>query len=118
VTRILVDTDVLAAHLRGERRFDPGDAEVYVSTITRAELLAGQTSDDGPIMRLLEATREVPLEAAVVERGGKIRRVAGVRLGDALIAASAIEHELMLITANIWAFRGIEGLDAMAPPLA
>ena len=118
MARILVDTDVLVAHLRGERRFDPGDAEVYVSTITRAELLAGQTSDDGPIMRLLEATKEVMLDAAVVERGGRIRRVAGVRLGDALIAASAIEHELMLMTTNIWAFKGIDGLDAMAPPSA
>jgi len=115
VARLLVDTDVLVAHLRGERRFEPGDSEIYVSTITRAELLASQTGDDSPIVRLLAGTEEIPLDAAVVDRGSRIRRLTGVRLGDALIAASAIEHDLMLITTNIWAFRGIDGLDATAP---
>jgi predicted nucleic acid-binding protein len=115
VARILVDTDVLVAHLGGQRRFDPGDAEIYVSTITRAELLASRASDYGPIMRVLDASREVALDAAVVERAGRIRRLTGVRLGDAIIAASAIEHDLMLVTTNIWAFKGIDGLDATAP---
>ena len=115
VAKILVDTDVLVAHLRGERRFEPGDAEIYVSIITKAELLASQTVDDKPITLLLAGTKELPLDAAIVERGSRIRRVAGVRLGDALIAASAIEHELMLITTNIWAFKGIDELDATAP---
>ena len=115
MAKILVDTDVLVAHLRGERRFDPAGAEIYVSTITRVELLSSRVSDNSPLRQLLAATKEIPLDEAVAERASSIRKATGVRLGDALIAASAIEHDLMLVTTNIWAFRGIDGLDATSP---
>jgi hypothetical protein len=36
----------------------------------------------------------------VAERAGRIRRESGIRLPDALIAATAIEHRLALATRN------------------
>ena len=36
----------------------------------------------------------------VAERAGRLRRETGVRLPDALIAATAIEHKLSLFTRN------------------
>lgn len=113
---ILVDTDVLADHLRGRRRFVPGDDEVYVSSITRSELLAGRHVSEAPVARLLGPMAEVPVDNATAARAGRIRREVDVSLADALIAASAIEHDLTLVTYNLFGFRDIDGLRAMAPP--
>jgi predicted nucleic acid-binding protein len=115
VARVLVDTDVLAAHLRGEKRYDPGPDEIYVSTITRAELAAGRHTDDGQVARLIGAMTAIDVDDGIAERAGLIRRSTGVNLSDAIIAATAMEHGLTLVTHNIWSFRGIAGLDAAAP---
>ena len=108
--RILVDSDILVDHLRGHARFDPGDNEVFVSSITRAELFSGHAADEGRVTRLLEAMHELAVDRAVAERAGRIRRATNVRLPDALIAATAIEHGLTLLTRNRRDFEAIPGL--------
>jgi predicted nucleic acid-binding protein len=115
VARILVDADVLLDHLRGQRRFIPADDVVHVSAITRAELAAMTGTIDSPVTRLLDAMTEIPVDAAVAQRGGRIRRLTGAPLANALIAATALEHDLTLVTRNLWEYKGIAGLDAMAP---
>jgi toxin FitB len=64
---------------------------------------------------LLDAIDEIPVDTAIAERGGRVRGLAGVRLRDALIAATALEHNLTLVTRNLWGYKGIDGLNAMAP---
>ena len=113
MARILLDTDILVDHLRGDLRFDPRDDDLHVSTITRAEL--SRAADDARVGRLLGAMKELPIDAAVAERAGRIRRATGARLAAAFIAATALEHELTLVTRNLWDFRGIDGLEAMSP---
>ena len=114
VARLLVDTDVLVEHLRGHQQFDSRDDEVNVSAITRAELVAARALE-APITRLLDAMNEIAVDAAIAERGGGISRQTGTNLANALIAATALEHNLTLVTRNLWDFKGIEGLQAMAP---
>jgi hypothetical protein len=46
----------------------------------------------------------------VAERAGRIRRESGIRLPDALIAATAIEHELGLATRNRPDFERVRSL--------
>ena len=116
--RILVDSDILVDHLRGHARFDPGDNEVFFSSITRAELFSGRAADEVRVTRLLEAMHELSVDRAVAERAGRIRREANVRLPDALIAATAIEHGLTLLTRNRRDFDAVAGLslgDALNP---
>jgi toxin FitB len=115
MARILVDSDVLADHLRGHRRFVAGRDEVHVSTVSRAELVAGRSTDEGRVRLLLAAMTEVPVDAAIAERAGRIRRASQVRLPDALIAATAIEHGLTLVTRNGRDFGSIRGLRIRAP---
>jgi hypothetical protein len=67
------------------------------------------------IRRLLESMTDVPVDAAVAERAGRIRRTTSVRLPDALIAASAIEHRLILVSRNVRDFAGIKGLRIKSP---
>jgi predicted nucleic acid-binding protein len=115
MANVLVDSDILIDHLRGHRRFVRGKDAVHVSAITRAELFSGRASEERVIRRLLESMTDIPVDAAVTERAGRIRRTTSVRLPDALIAATAIEHRLVLLTRKVRDFAGIKGLRIKSP---
>jgi toxin FitB len=115
VTRILVDSDVFVDHLRGHRRFEPGKDDVHYSSVTRAELFAGRGTDERRVKQLLEPFVELPVDRAVAERAGRLRRTAEVRLPDALIAATAAEHRLVLVTRNQRHFTGLKGVRIKSP---
>ncbi len=116
VARILVDSDVLVDHLRGHRRFKVGRDAVHVSAITQAELFAGRATEESRVRLLLAAMIELPVSSAVAERAGRIRRTTTTRLADALIAATAIEHGLTLVTRNATDFEAVRGLRIRTPP--
>ena len=115
VARILVDTDVLIDHLRGHQRFVAGRDEVHVSAVTRAELFSGRGGEERRIRRLLQPMIALSIDPAVAERAGRLRRETTRRLPDALIAATAIEHRLVLVTRNTREFEGIRGLRVRSP---
>ena len=58
---------------------------------------------------LLTSLREIPIDRAVPERAGRLRRGSAIRTPDALIAATAIEHGLKLVTQNRPDFKNIPG---------
>lgn len=110
MARILVDSDVLVDHLRGHRRFERGQDDAHVSAITRAELFSGRATEERRIRQLLEPMTELPVDRAVAERAGRLRRTGTIRLPDALIAATALEHRLTLVTRNVQDFEAVKGL--------
>jgi len=115
VARILVDTDVLVDHLRGHRKFVAGRDEVHVSAVTRAELFSGRGGKERRIRRLLQPMVALPVDSSIAERAGRLRRDNQRRLPDALIAATALEHRLTLVTRNVRDFDGVRGLKVRAP---
>jgi predicted nucleic acid-binding protein len=111
VADALVDTDVLVDHLRGARPFKPRTVTgVSYSVITRAELFAGRASQEGEVSRLLAPFRELPVDRHIAELGGRLRREHGIRLADALIAATALTHRLDLWTRNVRDFEAVPKL--------
>jgi hypothetical protein len=72
-------------------------------------LFAGNTATD-LISVLLAPFREIEVGRVVAERAGRLRQETGVRLPDALIAATAIEHKLSLFTRNRTDFEKVAGL--------
>lgn len=109
VADFLVDTDVFVDHLRGARAFDPKSHRVSYSVVTRAELFAGNSATE-IVSILLAPFREIDVRRDIAELAGRLRRESGIRLPDALIAATAIENKLSLFTRNRSDFEAIRGL--------
>jgi predicted nucleic acid-binding protein len=110
---ILVDSDVLIAHLRGTpaardwlveaRRRD----QLAISVVTTAEIVGGMRSAERrEVWRLLSAFKVEPATEIVGRRAGDMMRRyrashAGIGLGDYLIAATADVKGLELATLNV-----------------
>jgi hypothetical protein len=109
VADVLVDTDIFVDHLRGAKELVAGKHRLNYSVITRAELFAGSAATD-VVTQLLAPFREHPVNRAVAERAGRIKRETGIRMPDALIAATALEYKLSLMTRNRRDFGKVRGL--------
>lgn len=109
MTEVLLDTDVLVDHLRGAVRLMVSGDAAY-STVTRCELFAGRFVNEEAVRTLLAPFRELPVDRGVAEVGGRLRRFHGIRIADALIAATALEHALELQTRNLKHFAAVPGL--------
>jgi predicted nucleic acid-binding protein len=124
----LVDTDVLIWHLRGypqaTRRLDGLGAltlsaiswlEVLQGMRNKAELIAVKKMLDKRSARLLPVTEAITLRATELMESLTLSH--GLQMGDALIAAAAIEHQLPVLTANVKHFGAVEGLaiEAFVP---
>lgn len=119
---MLVDTDVLIWHLRGfptaTRRLDQLP-NFILSAITWLELLQGLRSKAEMVavqksLQMRKAQR-LPLTPAITERATILMESLtlshGLQLGDALIAATALEHRLPLLTGNARHFAAIGDLS-------
>jgi predicted nucleic acid-binding protein len=110
--QVLVDSDVVIDHLRGASPL-PSFPLAY-SVITRCELFAGRDEAER-LRRVLAPMQEIPVDSSIAERGGSLKRTAQLQTPDALIAATALEHELPLMTRNRRHFDRVAGLQLQTP---
>jgi predicted nucleic acid-binding protein len=108
----LLDTGILIRHLR--RR--PGyaemlarladDGELYISVFTRVEVIRGMRDHEREItLALLNSVLTISLDVVTADLAGELVRHwagQGIILGDAdaVIAASALQKRLVLVTTN------------------
>ena len=55
------------------------------------------------------------LDEAVIDRAVTVRRGPKIGTLDAIIAATALEHDVVLVTRNVDDFKGVEGLRMVNP---
>jgi len=125
---MLVDTDVLIWHLRGypqpTRRLDELGA-LTLSAVSNLEVLQGMRNKAElvAVKKMLQhrAATLLPVSEAITQRAIELMESLtlsnGLQMGDALIAATALEHQLPVLTANVKHFSAVEGLKvgAFAP---
>ena len=121
---ILIDSDVLIAHLRGHDaartwlREQRMAGELAISVVTVAEITGGMRSDERrEVWRLLASLNPVPVTDLIAHRAGELMRQyrrshSGIGLADYLIAATAEAQSARLATLNVRHFPMFEGLAA------
>lgn len=100
---MVIDTNVIIAHLNGQKRFEPFAEDdlksIRISAITFAEVLTGTPTDEvAAITALLRSLTVVPVDESVAFKAAEIRRKRGCKLPDALILATAKHLRTSLLT--------------------
>ncbi|MCB0175059.1 MAG: type II toxin-antitoxin system VapC family toxin [Anaerolineae bacterium] len=112
MTDYLLDTSILIFRLRNNPRVeqllsqldDGGDW--YISGIVRTEILAGmRPQEEAATLDLLNALISLPIDNPTADRAGRLiyqyaRQGVTLGIADAVIAATAPEHTLTLVTTN------------------
>lgn len=121
---LLFDTNILIYHLSGQLN-EYGTALLRegclgkggCSVISRIELLGFEQSEAEEIQakRVLAQLAEFSLTSEIAERTISIRKHLKIKIPDAVIAATALEHSLQLVTRNQSDFAKVEDLMTINP---
>lgn len=90
----------------------------HISAISIPEVLGFPKLSDQALTVLenvLGELRMLPVSETVLREAASLRRRKRMKLGDSIIAATALVHGLDLVTRNEEDFKGIEGLRVINP---
>lgn len=99
----LIDTNIVLYHLGGRLAEPIPAGEHAVSVITELELLSWDQLDaagEATIRAFLDAVERIELTEAVRVAAIQLRRESGLKLPDAIVAATAMTSNATLLTAD------------------
>ena len=120
----LIDTDILIEHLRNNSKateFLASKVDATISYVTLGELLQGaRGSGDVSLIHkmcsLFNLDKGSPsISDMSLKILAKYRHSNGIGFLDAVIAATALSRDLVLVTRNTRHFKGVEGLKVIDP---
>ncbi len=116
--QILLDTNIVIEHLcSGILTAHADDWRFAVSVITEAELFqfAGMAGAEESIAaEFLRATKIYPVDSSIARLGAALSKTRKTDLPDLLIAATALEYRIPLMTKNTRDFKNIPDLIVQA----
>ncbi len=120
--RYLIDTNVIIDNF-GNKLPEKAKTLLYsidltISAVTKIEVLGWLNATKEqlqPLYDFMEVTDILPINEAVINKTIEIRQSKKMGLGDAIIAATALIHNLIVISRNISDFKNIDGLQIVDP---
>jgi predicted nucleic acid-binding protein len=120
---MIVDTDIFIDVLRGRKPakefFKDHLNRIKFSAVTEADLLAGKECGDFRrkelITRFLSQFEKISVDNPMIQIAGRIRRETSLALPDSIIAASALENKMYLVSRNLKDFSKVKGLNLKIP---
>lgn len=90
--------------------------EYFLSVITRIEVLGynGSQEEMNQAAEFIQDSIVVGLEEAIILRTIALRKLLKIKLPDAVIAATALVHNITLLTRNTDDFKNIPGLSVVS----
>jgi predicted nucleic acid-binding protein len=121
----LLDTNILIYHLKGdipEREIEKLDSilrrSFLISVITKVEFLGWRKHTVDGFLKAQEFLRHaaiIPVDSELADLAIELRRNSNIKLADALIAATALLNDLVLVTGNEDDFKALEELEIYNP---
>lgn len=130
MSKYLIDTNIIIYTLKGvksvvsfmDKLFDDEQSEILYSVVTEAELFSRELDDEirSMVEALLSVGEVVDISSNIARKAGEIRakfnkRGIKIKLPDALIAATAITEDAVLVTHNIQDFIRVVEVEIMDP---
>jgi len=84
----------------------------YIEALGYSDILAAEEQRIG---ELLNSMIEIPLDTSIIRLAVRLRQLKKMSLGDAVIAATALENNCVLWTANIEDFAHVDELRLHNP---
>ena len=117
--RYLIDTNVIidyTSNLLSNEAYDFVEnifnADFNISVVVKIEALGYK--EESTKMKLLEdfisTSTVIPLDDIITQKTIELRKIKKLKLGDAIIAATAIIYNLTIVTRNISDFKNIDNL--------
>jgi len=121
--RYLVDTNILIYFLQGDK---PAvsfltkivDDELYISLVNKIEVLSFpelSEDDEGAINQFLVNFKTFDIDNAIAEETIRVRKKYRLKLGDALVCATSLVHDTVLVSRNEKDFSRVGELKFLNP---
>lgn len=118
---MLIDSNIVIYSVLPENSFLDSwvdRPDIYFSVITQIEVLGYAKLTEVQrthFEKLFGLAVNLPLDHAVTQTCIRLRCARRMKLGDAIIAATALVHNLVLVTRNVEDFLNIPGLQVIDP---
>lgn len=121
--KIVIDTNIIIDYLRQPRKetlfkkiTKDKNLRILLPAVCLTELYVGKsaarTKEEARLKRAVSKTKLISADKSVSKRAGVLMRdYPNLYLGDALVAATALEEKAQLCTFNRAHFEGIDGLE-------
>jgi len=117
----LIDTNVIIYSTQDVLNFNDfvkNEDDLYISSITYIEALGFPFQDrneEKKVTKFCDTFERIFLTKEIEKQTILIRKSCKIKLPDAIIAATAIVHNLTLVTHNTDDFKNIQGLKILNP---
>ena|SRR5688572_32985007 len=115
---ILLDTNVFIYLANGSINAEQLNDDIAFASVTKIEALGYShitVAEQSYLEGLFVECEQIDLDESIIQRAIRLRQQVRLSLGDAIIAATAIENDCKLWTANTEDFLHVEGLRLHNP---